>query len=267
MLKIERHEKIMDILRLRGSVLVTELSTRFSCSDETIRRDLKELEEKNELHRTHGGAFLPNKHDKSYPSEIRQVLLQAEKKTIVSKAVQLIHDNDFLFLDSSTTCLELGKCIIQANLSVTIVTNSLLLAQLCASQKNDVDLILLGGALRTHTLSTASAESLDQLNNYYADICFLSPPKISLEVGMTDNRMNEARVRSRMIERANKTVLLADHTKFQDYANLPVSALEKIDVLITDAGLANNWYAFAKEHAIQIERVNHEKSESTISRS
>nr|WP_072514875.1 DeoR/GlpR family DNA-binding transcription regulator [Ndongobacter massiliensis] len=260
MLKIERHEKIMEILHLRGSVLVTELSTKFSCSDETIRRDLKELEDNNELHRTHGGAFLTKKHDKSYPSEIRQVLLQAEKKTIVSKAVQLIHDNDFLFLDSSTTCLELCKSIIQANLSVTIVTNSLLLAQLCCSQKSDIDLVLLGGALRTHTLSTASAEALDQLMNYYADICFLSPPKISLEIGITDNRMNEARVRSLMMERSYKTVLLADHTKFQDYANLPISTLEKIDILITDATLANNWYAFAKKHSIQIEKVVNEKS-------
>lgn len=241
MLKIERQDKIMEILNKKGSVLVSELSELFNCSDETIRRDLKELEYSQALTRTYGGAFISEKHDKTYPSGIRKILFLEEKINISKEALKLINNNDFLFFDASTTCLQLVKEIINSKLSVTIVTNSLSIANLCGEIKNDIDLVFLGGVLRKHTESTSGVEALGQISYYFADKSFISPPKISVEIGLTDNHIYEANVRKRMIERSKEVIILADHTKFYENGNYSITSLKDIDLIITDKELETKW--------------------------
>lgn len=247
MLKIERQEQIMDMLKIRGTVLVTELSEHFKCSDETIRRDLKELEDSNLLTRTHGGAFLFDKHDKSYPSEIRRILLHEEKSKMSKEAIKLIKENDFLFLDSSTTCLKLAEWIIDSKLSVTILTNSLSILNLCSEKRSEIDIVLLGGRLRKNNFSTVGVEGINQIKSYYADKAFISTPKISIEFGLTDNNINEAEIRKLMIERSKMSILLMDHTKFKDDGNYTVSDLENIDLIISDMKFDNKWKKFLKD--------------------
>lgn len=247
MLKIERHNEILKLLNIRGNVLVTDLSSKFNCSDETIRRDLKELEDKKKLTRTHGGAFLTEKHDKSYPSGIRKILYKEEKISISREAVKYIKDNDFLFLDSSTTCLQLCKEIISNRISVTIVTNSIQIANLCCERVNDIDLILVGGSIRKHNRSTTGFTSILQLENYFADKCFISPPKLSIELGMTDNNANEAKIREIMIKRSKEKFLIVDHTKFEGNENLLIEGIENINTIITDSNPNKKWFEFAKK--------------------
>lgn len=246
MLKIERQEQIMNILRKKGTVLVTELSEKFNCSDETIRRDLKELSDLKLLMRTHGGAFLYEKHDKSYPSEIRKMILHDERLRMAKEALKLIDDNDFIFLDSSTTCLKLSECIVESGKSVAIATNSIAIANLLCDTRNEIDLVLLGGILRKHNLSTTGVEGISQINNYFADKCFISSPKISIEYGITDNNINEAKIRRLMIERSEKRVLLMDHTKFIGNATYLVSELNNIDLIITDTQPTSEWKNYSK---------------------
>ncbi len=248
MLKVERQEQIMELLKIKGSVLVTELSDHFNCSDETIRRDLKELSNSNLLTRTHGGAFLFEKYDKSYPSEIRKIILHEEKSKMAKEAVKLIEENDFLFLDSSTTCLKLAEWIADEGLSVTILTNSLHIANLCSEKKNDIDVVLLGGRLRKNNFSTVGIEGVSQMDSYFADKSFISPPKISLEHGLTDNNMNEATIRKLMLEKSKERILLMDHTKFQDDGNYLVSNINDVDLIITDIELKSEWNEYLKKN-------------------
>lgn len=252
MLKIDRQEKIMEILYSKGSLLVTDLSNLFDCSDETIRRDLKELEDMNLLNRTHGGAFISEKHDKSYPSDIREILLPEVKFSIAKEAVKLLNKNDFIFVDSSTTSLQLVKTIIDEGLSITIATNSISILNLCIDRKNEIDVVLLGGVLRKNNLSLTGCEGLNQINYYYADKCFISPPKVSIQYGLTDNNINEANIRKEMIQNSKEKILIADNSKFKDNGNYKISPIENFDMIITESQLNKDWNNYLQEKSIDL---------------
>lgn len=237
MLKFERQNKILELLNENDSLLVTEMSKIFKCSDETIRRDLKELDKAKLLTRTHGGAFMARKNDKTYPTKIRNILLLNEKTRLSEKAIDFIDENNFVFLDSSTTCYQLTKLLISKKLNVTIATNSILIANLCTETKNNIELVLLGGHLRNNNMSTIGIESLQQIKNYYADKCIISPPKLNIEMGLFDNNNYEASIRKAMIDNSSYNILIVDHTKLTDFTNYKICDFNSINLLITNKKL------------------------------
>ena len=133
MLKIERFSRIEEELKKKGSLDIPTLSQMLECSDETVRRDLRELETLGRLNRIRGGAYLSDKYDKTYASPLRKTLYQKEKSQISRKAIEFVHDRDVVFLDSSTTCLTLAGLLLDSKLSLTIVTNSMLICSLCTA--------------------------------------------------------------------------------------------------------------------------------------
>ena len=153
MLKIERFAKIEAELKQKGSLDIPSLSQLLGCSEETVRRDLRELEAVGKLNRIRGGAYLSDKYDKTYASPLRRTLYQEEKNQMSLKAMEFIHDRDVIFLDSSTTCLALARQLLGSKLSLTIVTNSMMICSLCTEPNSHINLICLGGSLRTRTLS------------------------------------------------------------------------------------------------------------------
>ena len=153
MLKIERFSRIEEELKEKGSLDIPTLSQMLECSDETVRRDLRELETLGRLNRIRGGAYLSDKYDKTYASPLRKTLYQKEKSQISRKAIEFVHDRDVVFLDSSTTCLTLAGLLLDSKLSLTIVTNSMLICSLCTEPNSHINLICLGGSLRTRTQS------------------------------------------------------------------------------------------------------------------
>ena len=195
MLKIERFAKIEAELKQKGSLDIPSLSQLLGCSEETVRRDLRELEAVGKLNRIRGGAYLSDKYDKTYASPLRRTLYQEEKNQMSLKAMEFIHDRDVIFLDSSTTCLALARQLLGSKLSLTIVTNSMMICSLCTEPNSHINLICLGGSLRTRTLSFVGYHTTDILSTYYADCAFISSPKVTLAEGLSDNYLNEARVR------------------------------------------------------------------------
>ena len=111
MLKLERQLFIEKELHEKGSVLVSELSKVLDCSEETIRRDIKEMEAAGKLNKIHGGAYLPDKYDKGVPIELRESFFASEKEQMADKAVDIIKDHSVIMLDSSTTCLKLAEAM------------------------------------------------------------------------------------------------------------------------------------------------------------
>ena len=139
MLKIERQNLIDQDLRKAGYVLVPELSEKLRCSEETVRRDLREMEIAGKLVRTHGGAYLVEKYDKGYPIELRKSYLQHTKERMAAAAVSIIQENDMVMLDSSTTCLTIAEAILALDLTVTLITNSLAICNLFADRNSNGD--------------------------------------------------------------------------------------------------------------------------------
>lgn len=253
MLKIDRQTLIEQELSKNGSVLIPALSQQLHCSEETIRRDLKELEADGKLTRTHGGAYLMEQYDKSYPTKLRKIYMQDVKVKLAQSALHFIRENDMIMLDSSTTCLELAKLLVEVKYNVTIITNSLLICELCSSKLSKINLICVGGTFRQRTSSFTGYHTTDILSQYHADQAFISCPKITPEQGLTDNHLNEARVRESMIHHSNQCILLMDHTKFGPSANVVFGNLSQVDVIITDQPVPSQWTSVQARNNIRIE--------------
>ena len=252
MLKIERHNLIDQEIRKAGFVLVPELSEKLDCSEETVRRDLKEMEKAGKLVRTHGGAYLVEKYDKGYPIELRKSYLQHTKEKLAEAAVKEIRENDVVMLDSSTTCLAIAEAILARELNITLVTNSLAICNLFSGTNSGVNLVCVGGTFRRRTMSFADPNTVEALRRYYADCAFVSCPKVSVEFGLSDNHISEANVRRQMLCNAQRKVLVVDHTKFEGNANILFDGLEKIGLIITDQRLPEAFEAYAAQREIEV---------------
>ncbi|MFH5834801.1 DeoR/GlpR family DNA-binding transcription regulator [Proteiniclasticum sp. C24MP] len=261
MLKIERHRIILSELNKYGSVLISDLSSQLSCSEETVRRDLKELENKNALKRIHGGAFLPEKDDKGAPIEIRETIFSKEKEALSSYVLKnYIRESDTIILDCSTTCLKLAQLIFNSNIKLTIITNSLRISNLFSKQSSQIKLIVIGGEFRHRSNSFVGYQATDSLQNYNADKVFLSCPAIDLKLGLLDNNYKESRVRKAMLNQAKQHILIADHTKFYDSAEFVIADLSKIETIVTDKSLSKEWLNTLNNTNIKLDYIIKESS-------
>lgn len=253
MLKIERQTIIEQTLERQGTVLVPSLAELLHCSEETIRRDLKEMETGGKLARTHGGAYLIEKYDKSYPTTLRKTYLQDTKNRMARQAVSHIEKNEVIILDSSTTCYALAEQIVQRDLDLTLITNSLPICNLCDEHGIHINLVCLGGTFRQRTSSFTGYHTTDILHAYRADKAFISCPKVTMEHGLSDNHLNEARVREDILKQAQENFLVVDHTKFGPSANILFQGLERIGTVITDQKLPEEWEEFLLHSQIRLE--------------
>ena len=130
-MKIERQNIIDQEINKQGFVLVPAMSEMLKCSEETIRRDLKEMESQGRLMRTHGGAYLIENFDKTYPTNLRKAYYHQTKDCLARRAIEHMQENDIVMLDSSTTCLALAEAMIRSQKMLTVITNSLQICLLC----------------------------------------------------------------------------------------------------------------------------------------
>ena len=253
MTKNQRQSIIETELSKQGYVLIASLGERLGCSEETIRRDLKEMEQAGKLTRIHGGAYLVDQYDVSYPVELRRMQFPELKHRLALAAIRHIRNNEYIMLDSSTTCLALASELISNNRKVTLITNSLLICELCNNSNSQIKLICTGGEFRRRTSSFTDYHTIDTLSGYHADRCFVSPPKVTTDFGLTDNHLSESRVRECMIRQSESAYLVVDHTKFSPSASIRFDGLDRIRTLITDMPLNPEWESYASSHGIRVE--------------
>ena len=254
MLKIERQNIIDQEINKQGFVLVPAMREMLKCSEETIRRDLKEMESQGRLMRTHGGAYLIENFDKTYPTNLRKAYYHQTKDCLARRAIEHMQENDIVMLDSSTTCLALAEAMIRSQKMLTVITNSLQICLLCnESNINNINLICPGGAFRRRTSSFADQHTIDMLRTYHADRAFISCPKLTVEYGLSDNHLSEARVRETMLKQSQERYLIVDHTKFNSSANILFEGLELVDMIITDQKLDEDWEKYIASRGIKVE--------------
>lgn len=237
MLKIDRHQYIEKMLLSKGSVLISVLSEELSCSEETIRRDLKEMEMDGKLRRIHGGAYRPETFDRGVPSNLRETLFTEEKNRIADACMQQIQEHEVLMLDASTTCLTLAKKLFAANLSVSILTNSLRICEIFAQTDCNIKVVCFGGYLSKKYSSFYGPTTVDEIRRFIADKSFISCPSVDFKFGLQDNNLDASSIRLAMIEQSRKRFLIVDHTKFKTKSDVIIAPLSEMDVLVTDKSL------------------------------
>lgn len=258
MYSVERKSEILKILEQNGRVEVNDLSTLFSSSRETIRRDLREMEEKGLVKRTHGGAVFDNSISSAipeFPVDVREIQRFREKDAICKSAAAFIKNGDSIFVDNSSTCLYLLQYI-PADFQITLITNSIkLLLRSIALKHPNVMIVCLGGFFNGSNLSTYGNISQKNAADFYPNKSFMSCAGIHLPDQLTDSSILEVDTKRLMIERSQEVFILADHTKFEKSGPVFLSHFSSINHLITDPQTAPEQYAALEKAGVKVTRV------------
>lgn len=228
----DRRNCILEMLKENGKVKVNDLSRIFNISEVTIRNDLSELEEEGMLTRVHGGAVGTRKAYCNMSLNGRMNVNRDEKQQIAKAVKSMINDGDTLMLDSGTTTYFVAREMTDIK-NLTIVTNSLQVAQELSYQSN-INVILLGGSLDPRYQFTYGDDAQGQLQKYRADKMIIAVDGVSAESGLTTYHYLEAEVSRQMITRANRTIVVADHTKIAREGFAHIDSIKSIDTLVTN---------------------------------
>lgn len=251
MLAVERRKKIIEIITQNKSVLVPELSRMFEVTEETIRRDLEKLEKQGVLIRSYGGATLAEENGSEMPVEERQTVNYKGKDAIGREAAKLVKDGETIFLDASTTALQLARYL-KDRKGITVITSSQKIV-MELSNCEGIYLICTGGLLRENNLSYVGRVAENTiLSNYYANKVFFSCRGVSLNRGLTDFNEQECEIKKAMIKNSDVTVFLCDHSKLGKLGVPVVAALEEIDFFVTDVELDREWEEELNKSDIEI---------------
>jgi len=235
MTKEERHEVIMEALMKHGSVQVSDLVNLLNVSSVTVRKDLTELEKRDRLYRSHGKAVLINPYINNRSVNEKEKLATDEKHAIGRAAAKLITRDDSIVIASGTTVHALARSI-QPIHKLTVVSASLPVTEILA-QNESIDIIQLGGMLRHSSLSVVGDSSEKMLQECSFSKLYLGVDGIDFEYGITTTDMREAKLNQKMIASAQKTIVLADSSKFGRRGFAKIADMDAVDTIITDAGV------------------------------
>lgn len=252
----ERQLKISNLLKEKSSIKVSELSNIFNVSESTIRRDLQEMEERGLLSRTHGGAIGIEKTNFELSFKEKEVKKYEEKFNIGKIAARMIEDGDTIILDSGTTTLQLAKCIKAKN--ITVITNSIDIASEL-SQRKDIELIVTGGTLRLSTRAMVGPITEGTLKNFRVDKTFIGANGISIEEGITTPNIMEAHTKKEMMKVANKVILVADSSKFNQVSFAVICPIRAANTIVTSSDLNEAIIKEFEENGVEIIRKGYDE--------
>lgn len=232
----ERHQFILSRIQRDQYINVVELCKELKVSSVTLRKDLKLLEDKKLLFRTHGGATVNNPYTVDRPVNEKEKLQSAEKNKIGLAAAKLLNQNDSIVIASGTTLQYFVKNI-HSELNLTVVTSALNIA-LELVQQPGIEVIQLGGMMRKSSSSVMGAYAEQVLEDFYFNTLFLGVDGIDLDYGLTTTNAMEAHLNRKMIDVSQKTIVLADSTKFGKRGFGKICGLEDVDHIITDKGIS-----------------------------
>ncbi|GAA3763461.1 DeoR family fructose operon transcriptional repressor [Spinactinospora alkalitolerans] len=232
----ERQRLILERARREGRVDVAQLASEFEVTYETIRRDLTALERHGVLRRVHGGAIPVERLGFEPTLTVRDSVMTEEKERIAKAALAELPDEGAILLDAGSTTGRLAEQL-PTDRELTVVTNSVSIA-LTLTPRTNINLMLLGGRLRTRTQATVDGWALQALEETFVDVAFMATNGVSAERGLTTPDTAEAMVKRAMIRSARRAVLLADHTKVGNDHFTRFATVDDVDCIITDTGLA-----------------------------
>lgn len=247
----ERQEKIMEMLNRTSSLKVAELANSFNVSESTIRRDLQDMEQSGMLTRTHGGAVVNSRTSFEPSFKEKETERHDEKVEIGVIAASMIEDGDTIILDSGTTSLEIARHITSHN--VTVITNSIDIAYEL-SLRDDIEVIVAGGNLRKNTRAMVGHIAEQTLSNFRVDIAFIGANGISMEEGITTPNFTEAQTKKSMIKVANRVIVSADSSKFNQVCFSVICPLKEVNSIITSSDVDESIIKGYRDSGVEILR-------------
>lgn len=248
----ERRSLILSILETGEAISVTRLSQQLGISEVTIRKDLTELQRRNLVVRTRGGAIRVPKTAAGEDTKIEDKRLYniREKQAIGRLAASLIHNGDTILLDSGTTTLEVAKNLDRLQ-QLTVITNSMDIA-LELLHYNRFTIILLGGHVRQTSHSSVGPLAEATLKNFYCDKLFLGIDSFNMEDGISTPNIEEAHLNQNMIDMSKEVIAVCDSSKFNRRSFAFIAPVSKLTAVVTDNAIERDIKLKLQDQGVQI---------------
>ncbi len=233
MLTSQRRALISTRLASDGQIIAGELAEELNLSEDTIRRDLRDMAADGLLKRVHGGALpitppLPD-------LEARQTISADVKKRLGRKAAELVRTGQLVFIDGGTTNAEIVRAL-PREMRLTIATHSPAIAALL--EKHRAEVILIGGSLYKHSMVATGAAALAAIGTLRPDIFFLGATAIHPVHGLSTGNYEEAAVKRAILAQSAETIALMTEEKFDAVSPHRIMGVEETAGLIAPAGMA-----------------------------
>ncbi|MEF3303091.1 DeoR/GlpR family DNA-binding transcription regulator [Paenibacillus sp. GYB003] len=233
----QRHEAIVRKLERDKSIKASELMELFGVSFETIRRDLEYLEGEGLLKRVHGGA-ISNRLDYSreIPLTVRESAYRKQKAELAEIACRYVTEGQSIALDVSTTNTEFAHALKAKFERLTIITNSLPIANALVTMPH-YTIVLIGGVIHNAEQSVIGDLAEQFAQRFHPDLFFMSMSGVTLAEGITDYGIGEIQVKKTMLRCAKRTIALADSSKFDCVSLTKICGCGDVERFVTDSGI------------------------------
>lgn len=247
MLARQRQKIILEEIRRTGAVKVSDLVEELEVSDMTVRRDLDVLAGRGLVDKVYGGATAVTGRSTDEPGfEAKSDRQLAEKRAIAAAAAGLVRPGTAIGISAGTTTFALARCLVDVP-DLTIVTNSIRVADVLSSPPRTDRTVILTGGVRTPSDALVGPVAVHTLRTLHLDMVFLGVHGVAADTGLTTPNLNERETDRALIEAAARTVVLADHTKWNTVGVSTIAAFEEVSTMIVDDGMPAEATAFLDE--------------------
>jgi len=249
-ISIERREKILEVIENKDKVSVKELSKIFNdVSPASIRRDLRILESQGMINRSYGYIKLTNK--AHIPNLEKKMLINVEEKRRIARAViKLIEDGDTIFLDTGSTLVYIAREL--KNLEgIMVITNSIpVIKELEKSPY--IKIVGIGGIYQFNEQCFVGSVAEEYAKRYRVDKAIIGADGLSFDAGVTSHDPENAGVTRLVAETAEQVIIAADYTKIGIRGVVPITPVEKINILVTNKELHPEKVAILEAKGIKV---------------
>lgn len=231
MLTSHRKQHILELLRRTGQVVAKDLSQELELSEDTIRRDLRELAAEGLLQRVHGGALPASPAVGDFAARLQ--VATDEKRMIGRAAAEMVRPDQVVILDGGTTAVQIARHL-PAELRATVVTHSPTIA-LEVLEHRGIEVILIGGKLFKHSVVSVGAPAIEAISRIHADTYFMGVTGIHPRFGLTTGDFEEAHVKRALSASAAETIVLGSSEKLNAVSPYVIAPLSEITGMIVAA--------------------------------
>lgn len=248
----KRIDKIKDILRQYKKVEISSLSSIFSVSEATIRRDLDKLELEGLIERTHGGAVSLEVEENVSFESAKEIPRLEEKRMIGLIASNLVDNNEVIFIGAGTTCHQFANQL-RDKKNLTIVTNNVLIGTEYGNSK-DINVILTGGNLlfTENSISLVGEFSNKMLQEIHVNKAFISVDGVDLNAGFTANHTELGLIWNSILGVSEEIIVLADYSKFGKKKFIKLGPIEVANKIITNVQVPAEYKEYSYEKGIPL---------------
>lgn len=253
----ERRQRILQLLKERGRVMVADLSQQFGVSEVTVRGDLQALAREGKLIRTHGGAvpIAASPMAEELKLESRERQHPQEKSVIGATAADLVEEGDAIYLDASSTALAIARHLKERRF-ITVLTSGLAVAQELIDAPG-VTVVLPGGILQKETASLIDPDGLAYFDKFNIQKCFFGAHGLTVSEGLTDISADVAAVKRALLTRCRQVTAIIDASKWGRVGLATFASIDELDKVITDHDAPSELVQQVRELGVEVLLTEH----------